>query len=119
MILEINSSSQEQNQGATQINQAIQQLDQVIQQNAGASEEMAATAEELSALAETMAQSISFFNLGQQGNTSRSTPAKHPKGKQQVAHVKKRTAKALPAPVRRSGGVDMKVAHSDSDFENF
>ncbi|MEO5354970.1 MAG: methyl-accepting chemotaxis protein [Magnetococcus sp. XQGC-1] len=71
MILAINTSSQEQNQGAGQINGAIQQLDQVIQQNAGASEEMAATAEELSAQADIMRQSISFFHLGQEGQTAR------------------------------------------------
>ena len=114
LIQEINASSQEQNQGAGQINQAIQQLDQVIQRNAGASEEMAATAEELSAQADMMAQSIAFFNLGQSGHTVMRPTAKPP-----VASVQKRTAKALPAPARRSGGADAKKAHSDEEFESF
>ena len=127
LIQEINASSQEQNQGAVQINQAIQQLDQVIQKNAGASEEMAATAEELSSQADVMAQSISFFNLGQQGGTARRKPAQKPKRSEpQVAQ--KRANKALPSPGRKttelvshkSGGVDLKMAHSDDDqFESF
>ncbi|MEO5331096.1 MAG: methyl-accepting chemotaxis protein [Magnetococcus sp. YQC-5] len=128
LIQEINASSQEQNQGAGQINQAIQQLDQVIQKNAGASEEMAATAEELSAQAEVMAQSISFFNLGQQGSPARRKPAQKPKRSEpQVVPIQKRATKALPAPGRKStglvaqksGGVDMKMAHSDDQFESF
>ncbi|MBF0584664.1 MAG: methyl-accepting chemotaxis protein [Magnetococcales bacterium] len=128
LIQEINASSQEQNQGAGQINQAIQQLDQVIQQNAGASEEMAATAEELSAQAETMSQSISFFNLGRQGDPVRRKPASKPKGPApSPAPVQKRATKALPAPgrthtalvARKSSGVDLKMAHSDDQFESF
>ncbi|MBF0161092.1 MAG: HAMP domain-containing protein [Magnetococcales bacterium] len=121
LIQEINASSQEQNQGAGQINQAIQQLDQVIQRNAGASEEMAATAEELSAQAETMAHSISFFNLGQSVQTTKRRPAQKPPAaaKSQVAHLQKRAAKALPAPVKKGGGMDLKMAHADSEFENF
>ncbi|MBF0461940.1 MAG: HAMP domain-containing protein [Magnetococcales bacterium] len=66
LIQEINTSSQEQSQGAGQINQAIQQLDQVIQQNAGSSEEMAATAEELSGQSGRMNEAIAFFKLGAQ-----------------------------------------------------
>ncbi|MBF0400069.1 MAG: methyl-accepting chemotaxis protein [Magnetococcales bacterium] len=130
LVQEINASSQEQNQGATQINQAIQQLDQVIQQNAGSSEEMAATAEELSAQAETMAQSISFFNLGQHGNAVKRKPAHKPqqiskpkpKPQQLAHHAPKRAAtpaKALPAPAKKGGGVDLKMSHSDDEFESF
>ncbi|MEO5331090.1 MAG: methyl-accepting chemotaxis protein [Magnetococcus sp. YQC-5] len=120
LIQEINASSQEQNQGAGQINQAIQQLDQVIQKNAGASEEMAATAEELSAQAETMAHSISFFNLGQQAHTTKRKPTpKPPAAKLPIAHAQRREPKALPAPTRKAGGMDLKMAHSDEQFESF
>ncbi|MEO5355123.1 MAG: methyl-accepting chemotaxis protein [Magnetococcus sp. XQGC-1] len=125
LILEINASSQEQNQGAGQINQAIQQLDQVIQKNAGASEEMAATAEELSAQAETMAQAIAFFNLGHQGGSTRQkparkpTPAARPQPRALPAAGQKRASKALPAPAKKGGGVDLKMAHSDDEFESF
>ncbi|MEO5353367.1 MAG: methyl-accepting chemotaxis protein [Magnetococcus sp. XQGC-1] len=127
LIQEIAASSQEQNQGATQINQAIQQLDQVIQKNAGASEEMAATAEELSSQADMMAQSIAFFNLGQQGRPAVRKPVHkaQPARSQQVARVQARpaakavTTKAIAAPARKSGGVDLKMAHSDDEFESF
>ncbi|MEO5334686.1 MAG: methyl-accepting chemotaxis protein [Magnetococcus sp. YQC-5] len=121
LIQEINASSQEQNQGAGQINQAIQQLDQVIQKNAGASEEMAATAEELSAQADMMHQSIAFFNLGQQQHTPKRKATQKPPtaAKPQLAHAQKRATKALPAPARKSGGVDLKMAHSDEEFESF
>ncbi|MEO5349034.1 MAG: methyl-accepting chemotaxis protein [Magnetococcus sp. YQC-3] len=121
LIQEINASSQEQNQGAGQINQAIQQLDQVIQKNAGASEEMAATAEELSAQAETMAQSIAFFNLGrqQQVATRRPVATQRPVAKKQTVPVQKHEPKALPAPGKKSGGVDLKMAHTDEEFESF
>ncbi|MBF0461225.1 MAG: HAMP domain-containing protein [Magnetococcales bacterium] len=121
LIQEINVSSREQNQGAGQINQAIQQLDRVIQKNAGASEEMAATAEELSAQADLMAQSIAFFNLGQLANMGGQATHKKPPtdAKRQLAQVQKPTAKALPVPARKSGGVDLKMAHSDDEFESF
>ncbi|MEO5363744.1 MAG: methyl-accepting chemotaxis protein [Magnetococcus sp. DMHC-8] len=130
LIQEINASSQEQSQGAGQINQAIQQLDQVIQQNAGASEEMAATAEELSAQADMMSQSISFFKLGQEGHAVRRKPAQKPQAaKPRLTHVQKSPAKALPAPARKpaagapakggGSGVNLKMAHSDDEFESF
>ncbi|MBF0400321.1 MAG: HAMP domain-containing protein [Magnetococcales bacterium] len=140
LIQEINASSQEQSQGAVQINQAIQQLDHVIQQNAGASEEMAATAEELSAQAETMAHSISFFNLGQQTHAPRQKPARmpaagkppaqRPAAKVQAASAHNASGRidlargkrqpALAAPGRsKSGGVDLKMSHSDEEFESF
>ncbi|MBF0400110.1 MAG: HAMP domain-containing protein [Magnetococcales bacterium] len=128
LIQEINASSQEQNQGASQINQAIQQLDKVIQQNAGSSEEMAATAEELSAQAETMAQSISFFNLGQQGGTAKRRPTQQPKSSgPQIARNQKQATRALPAPGRnatkpvaqKSGGAGLKMVDSDDQFESF
>ncbi|MBF0583660.1 MAG: CZB domain-containing protein [Magnetococcales bacterium] len=127
LIQEINASSQEQNQGAGQINQAIQQLDHVIQRNAGASEEMAATAEELSAQADMMAQAIAFFDLGQGGHhpvkrkpAQKVPAAKPPVARQQSAHTQKRAvAKALPAPAKKSGGVDLKMSHSDDEFESF
>ncbi|MEO5363120.1 MAG: methyl-accepting chemotaxis protein [Magnetococcus sp. DMHC-8] len=129
LIQEIAASSQEQNQGAGQINQAIQQLDRVIQKNAGSSEEMAATAEELSSQADLMAQSIAFFNLGpQEGGTAQRPARRAPTARPQMAPVQKRApAKALPAPARKpggnsapkSGGVALKMAHSDDEFESF
>ncbi|MBF0141290.1 MAG: hypothetical protein HQL74_13555 [Magnetococcales bacterium] len=93
---------------------------QVIQKNAGASEEMAATAEELSAQADMMSQAISFFNLGQQARPARREPAQKPKRSEpQVAHTQKRATKALSAPAKKSGGVNLKMANLDEEFESF
>ncbi|MBF0399539.1 MAG: MCP four helix bundle domain-containing protein [Magnetococcales bacterium] len=127
LIQEINTSSQEQNQGAGQINQAIQQLDQVIQRNAGASEEMAATAEELSSQADMMAQSIAFFKLGHQGGGGSAKRKAAPKTaqkrtmatKQPSPPPQKREQMVLAAPARKSAGVDLKLTHSDDQFESF
>jgi methyl-accepting chemotaxis protein len=64
LVLEINGSSKEQNEGASQVNKAIQQLDQVVQQNASAAEEMSSTAEELSSQAEHLQSIMEFFKVG-------------------------------------------------------
>ncbi|MEO5340914.1 MAG: methyl-accepting chemotaxis protein [Magnetococcus sp. MYC-9] len=122
LIQEITASSQEQNQGAGQINQAIQQLDHVIQKNAGASEEMAATAEELSSQADLLAHSIAFFNIGQQqAHGVRRKPVGKPSAAKPrpAAQLQKQPSRALPAPAKKSGGVDLKLAHADDEFENF
>ncbi|MBF0097012.1 MAG: hypothetical protein HQM04_10420 [Magnetococcales bacterium] len=121
LIREINTSSQEQNQGAGQINQAIQQLDQVIQKNAGASEEMAATAEELSAQADMMAQAIAFFHLGGAANSAVNKPVRRvasrnkalPPARKQEVMVVQRTMgkKANTASLNRSS--------DDQEFEKF
>ncbi|MCP4298850.1 MAG: HAMP domain-containing protein [Proteobacteria bacterium] len=63
LVMEISSSSAEQNSGANQISTAVQQLDQVIQQNAGATEEMASTSEELASQAQQLQDTISFFKV--------------------------------------------------------
>ncbi|MBF0309376.1 MAG: HAMP domain-containing protein [Magnetococcales bacterium] len=94
LIQEIASASREQNTGASQINKAIQQLDRVIQQNAGAAEEMAATAEELSSQSDNLAQSISFFRIGD----SRGVPPSGSRGGSTVREGGKR----LPVPARRA-----------------
>ncbi|MBF0296426.1 MAG: HAMP domain-containing protein [Magnetococcales bacterium] len=129
LIQEIAAGSQEQNQGAAQINKAIQQLDQVIQQNAGTSEEMAATAEELSAQSDMMAQSISYFNIGQEAKRAKPAAARKPASSGKMArpaapvahHAAKSTPKALPAPARKGEGVDLNMGsgHSDDEFETF
>ena len=101
---------------------AVRGNDHVIQRNAGASEEMAATAEELSSQADMMADSIAFFNLGQQqGNRAPRKPAKkaHTAKSPQVAHSPQRPAKALPAPRQKAAGINLKMASSDDQFESF
>ena len=114
--------SRQQRESIAEIGQSIQQLDQVVQQNAAVSEELSATSEELSVKAEAMAQSISFFNLGQQGHTAQRKPVqkgaaqKRPIARPQVAHIQKKPTKALPAPRTKSG---VKMSNSDDQFESF
>ncbi|MBF0457496.1 MAG: Tar ligand binding domain-containing protein [Nitrospirae bacterium] len=99
LVQEIAAASNEQNSGAQQINRALQQLDQVIQQNASAAEELASTSEELNTLADELQSAISFFSIGNAGETATkliSTQARKPRLTQQIAH---HTANAKPAPV--------------------
>jgi methyl-accepting chemotaxis protein len=85
LVLEINGSSKEQNEGAGQVNKAIQQLDQVVQQNASAAEEMSSTAEELSSQAEQLQGIIEFFKVDGAGAGTRTVRQTFQKA--QVAHL--------------------------------
>ncbi len=124
LVQEITASSKEQDTGAEQINKAIQQLDQVIQQNASASEEMASTSEELSSQAEQLQHSISFFDIGNSGRRTAPAPAaRKPAQRMQIAHA---SAKAKPAPAKRTsgGGINLELGHSgpdhlDDEFEKY
>ncbi|MBF0611866.1 MAG: chemotaxis protein [Magnetococcales bacterium] len=131
LVQEIAAASREQNAGAAQINQSIQQLDQIVQQNAGASEEMASTSEELTSQADTLANAISFFNIGQEGGQTRRTPQKA-KSKT-VAHMPQTThaARVVHTPVKHQvkslpgpGGKGVSITMggdgaSDEAFEKF
>jgi len=63
LVMEINGSCKEQNEGASQVNKAIQQLDQVVQQNASAAEQMSSTAEQLSSQAEHLQGIMEYFKV--------------------------------------------------------
>ena len=76
LVQEIAAASNEQDSGASQINQAMQQLDQVVQQNAALAEEMASTSEELSSQAEQLRESMSFFQVGEDGGIRRRSVAR-------------------------------------------
>lgn len=65
LVMEITSSSREQDSGAMQINQAIMQLDNVVQQNASFSEELASMSEELSGQCESLQEAIAYFKTGE------------------------------------------------------
>ncbi|HEY5998705.1 MAG TPA: methyl-accepting chemotaxis protein [bacterium] len=85
LVLEINGSSREQNEGAGQVNKAIQRLDEVVQQNAGAAEEMSSTAQELSSQAQELQSIIAFFTVdGSRQGTAEATPSFK---KTRVAHL--------------------------------
>ncbi|MBF0401233.1 MAG: HAMP domain-containing protein [Magnetococcales bacterium] len=77
--------SRQQREGVAAIGHAIHQLDLVVQHNAAVSEELAATSEELSAQASMMAQSISFFKLGQGAPQTTQRPAAKAAVSRQIA----------------------------------
>ena len=98
LVQEINAASNEQSSGADQINTAIQELNKVVQQNASASEELSATAEELQAQAQRLADSMSFFDTGQ--DDSQALADRGPKREQKAerpVQPKAPAANALPA----------------------
>ena len=70
LIGEISSASTEQSTGIGQIGDAVNQLDQVTQQNAALVEESAAAAESLKVQAAQLAQVVSVFRLGAEGEAA-------------------------------------------------
>ncbi|MBF0127324.1 MAG: methyl-accepting chemotaxis protein [Magnetococcales bacterium] len=119
LVAAISTGSREQNQGAEQINQAIQQLDRVIQQNAGASEQMSSTAADLSGQSAELLRAIAFFQTGH----ARGVALRKPSRPSRAVAPSVQPAKALPAPRRKGGGVDLEMGsggpHGDNEFETF
>ncbi len=72
LVQEIAAASVEQSTGSQQVNMALQQLNSVTQQNAAASEEMASSAEELSSQAEQLRDAVSYFQMGEERQSSSS-----------------------------------------------
>jgi methyl-accepting chemotaxis protein len=132
LVLEINGSSKEQNEGAGQVNKAIQQLDQVVQQNASAAEEMSSTAEELSSQAEHLQGIMEFFKIdgvsSGSGNVKAfqraraSHPAVGPKAGPAKGGALRRpslhAAVAHDAPRTKGGGVDLDLGKGGRDAED-
>jgi len=130
LVLEINGSSKEQNEGASQVNKAIQQLDQVVQQNASAAEEMSSTAEELSSQAEHLQSIMDFFKVD--GLSMGTGTVKRSFQKEQVAHLGRGARAGAPAGRRaalhaapghgavkaRSGGVALDMGKGGRDAED-
>jgi methyl-accepting chemotaxis protein len=131
LVQEISAGSNEQSIGAEQINKAIQQLDQVIQQNASATEEMASTSEELSSQAEQLQDTISFFKVGNNGNTTTvkaaSKKASWKSGRKAPAsggeHVKTPMVAQKSDNGRKSAGISLDLGDGrdkmDDEFERF
>jgi methyl-accepting chemotaxis protein len=134
LVLEINGSSKEQNEGAGQVNKAIQQLDQVVQQNASAAEEMSSTAEELSSQAEHLQSIMEFFKVD--GSSQGTGVVKSTMQRAHVAHLAQKPAApaarravlhAVPkqgAATRKGGGVALDMGKGgrdaeDAEFEKF
>ena len=129
LVQEISAASKEQNSGADQINSALQQLNQVIQQNAGAAEEMASTAEELSSQAKELQETISFFNVEENGSSlpahgGTMQKAVKPAVRMQLAHMAPKAAKTA-AGLRQGAHLDLghtgtaRGDSRDSEFEKF
>ncbi|MBS1232487.1 MAG: hypothetical protein H6R42_141 [Nitrospirae bacterium] len=131
LVQEISAGSNEQSIGAEQINKAIQQLDQVIQQNASATEEMASTSEELSSQAEQLQDTISFFKVGNNGNTTTvkaaSKKASWKLGRKAPAsggeHIKTPMVAQKSDNGRKSAGISLDLGDGrdkmDDEFERF
>jgi len=64
LVTEITLASRELATGSSQISLSIQQLDRVTQTNTAASEELSASASQLAGLAGELAQTVSFFKVG-------------------------------------------------------
>jgi len=70
LVQEITAASEEQASGVSQISTAMSQLSDTTQQNAAGSEELASTAEEMSSQAEELQQTMAFFSINGNGNSS-------------------------------------------------
>jgi methyl-accepting chemotaxis protein len=123
LVLEINGSSKEQNEGAGQVNKAIQQLDQVVQQNASAAEEMSSTAEELSSQAEHLQGIMEYFKVD--GASSGSGTGRRPLQKTKVAHLeapkaagRRAALHAAPAGKVKAVGVKLDMGTGGRDSED-
>ena len=75
---EISVASHQQTSGIEQVSQAVAQMDQMTQQNAALVEESAAATEALRAQAAALAETVSFFKLGQVSAAGMSSPALAP-----------------------------------------
>ena len=68
IMAEISNASSEQTSGIEQINMSITQMDQVTQQNAALVEQAAAAADAMQEQAAKLADAVSIFKLGGEGN---------------------------------------------------
>ncbi|HWR98702.1 MAG TPA: methyl-accepting chemotaxis protein [Candidatus Methanoperedens sp.] len=123
LVMEINGSCKEQNEGAGQVNKAIQQLDQVVQQNAGAAEQMSSTAEQLSSQAEHLQGVMEYFKVNGETHTD-TQPSEKPRARQRVKVLTpaRRRAALHAAPghgsVRAGGGVALDMSQTGRDAED-
>ncbi len=92
---EITAASQEQTSGIEQINQAVSQMDEVTQQNAALVEQAAAASESLQDQAGNLAQVVSIFKLGEDGQAPSASHTNTPVIRKQV----RTKLKAVPARV--------------------
>jgi methyl-accepting chemotaxis protein len=111
LVEEISAAVREQDVGAGQINKAIQQLDSLIQQNAAAAEEMSTTAAELNDRSNELQDTISFFQVEQEGAASRRTASRKPANMGKA----KPMADAMKGKSGRKAGFSLDMSSGDSD----
>ncbi|MBI9079625.1 MAG: Cache 3/Cache 2 fusion domain-containing protein [Pseudodesulfovibrio sp.] len=109
LVQEIAAGSQEQHTGSNQIKTAIQELDSVVQQNTAEAEHVAASSEELASHAALLQETIGFFHLTRDNQTST------------VRVAKSHAPKPLPAtaPKARPAGLALDMQDDSEEFERF
>lgn len=125
LVKEITAASVEMSTGSDQVNTALQQLNQVIQKNAANAEEVAATSEELNSQSLSMKDLVSYFNIGEQTETTRKH--KETKLKHLPTHptFKSEGKKVSPVKVKENGktnGVHISLGSGDehdSEYQKF
>ena len=125
---EITAATQEQSHGIEEINQAIAQMDEMTQQNAALVEEAAAAAESMQDQAQRLADAVSIFKLGSEGDalvasaavTAAPAPVPAPRAALKVAKVEARVVAQAPAAKRVTPPPAKKLAAaSGDDWEEF
>ena len=125
---EITAATQEQSHGIEEVNQAIAQMDQMTQQNAALVEEAAAAAESMQDQAQRLADAVSIFKLGSEGDalvasaavTAAPAPVPAPRAALKVAKVEARVVAQAPAAKRVTPPPAKKLAAaSGDDWEEF
>jgi methyl-accepting chemotaxis protein len=106
LLAEISSASSEQTSGIGQISDAVAQLDKVTQQNAGLVEQSAAAAEGLQSQAAQLAETVSFFAIGEPEKraTLSHAPASSLGGPSKAPDARLVGPKPMPAAARKATG---------------
>ena len=124
IVAEIASASQEQAAGIEQVNKAVTQMDEVTQQNAALVEQAAASSEALDEQAGNLDEMISYFKVGDESATARSTKQNTKSSSRQPTRQSAQTTRRHNTSSRGQGlkpaGVRQKPKNQeDSEWEEF
>jgi methyl-accepting chemotaxis protein len=117
LVQEITAASMEQNSGTIQINNAVQQLATVTNSTASSSEELASSAEELSNQAEMLKETISFFKLNENTDTSLKTKITKPKQTHERVYPNTKLKRPTISPIYKELNLSGKSLN-DEDYES-
>ncbi|MBA3999735.1 methyl-accepting chemotaxis protein [Brevundimonas sp.] len=118
LITEISASAQEQATGLQQVNTAVNQMDQVTQQNAAMVEESTAASHSLAQEADALDQSVSRFQIEEQGRRA-STPAPAPHKPAAKPSAVQRTVTALKAMGAGGAARKLETVAAEDGWEEF